>query len=251
MVLHHHFSSRCLIFTPPLVEKKKDDPLVWGSCNGLLCVSYFLKEIILLDPCTKKHWGLAPNRIISNETPLRCSDNYVIGFGYVSRANDYKIIRIRQCYDIGLSRVLFAEVDVYSLRLDLWKRVECPLSVQIELDFQPGVLVNVCVHWTKEPGGEGEHDLFVAFDLGEEMFCMVPLPRVERTGGRMWVRALGEHLVAVFKYERSGEDVWVMEEYGVTESWSKMISTEQSKGWDLDEHFLLWPITLGMVIVGR
>ncbi|KAK9714744.1 hypothetical protein RND81_06G116600 [Saponaria officinalis] len=105
-----------------------------GSCNGILCISdRFKKTVFFYNPCTKTRRLIpsAPSRIPGGENPLETHFNpsvykqidhiVAFGFGYDSDSDDYKLLRIIECYEERVQ--IFREVRVYSLRSNSWKNV--------------------------------------------------------------------------------------------------------------------------------
>ncbi|XP_059658742.1 F-box protein CPR1-like [Cornus florida] len=74
---------------------------------------------------------------------------------------------------------------------------------------------------------QGEAKLIVAFDLGIEEYRLVPQPDYLYEDIDMFVGSLGGCLCINCNYARDRVDVWVMKEYGVKESWTKLFSVEQ------------------------
>ncbi|KAJ0082161.1 hypothetical protein Patl1_09782 [Pistacia atlantica] len=94
-----------------------------GSCNGLLCLSYSIpknERLILWNPFTRRYKKLPTARV----SKLRLSPAYRYGFGYDDVSNDYKVLKLIPSYGLKSYRHIGNEAEVYSLRLNSWKRVE-------------------------------------------------------------------------------------------------------------------------------
>ncbi|XP_059665006.1 F-box protein At3g07870-like [Cornus florida] len=197
---------------------------VSGSCNGLVCLSILpLGPIIMLwNPATRVFKDLPISPLTRPQTlPMKV----VISFGFDRNANDYKVLRIVYCcYPIN-------QVDVYSLSTNSWREIKTDMRYLI-FESSCSVVLGGRFHWKavgfQELNGK---QVIVSFDMGTEKFRHMLTPRFGLDNEKF-----GWHLV-VFK-ERLGViasmddgsdkkfDIWVMNEYGVMDSWAKYISFE-------------------------
>ena len=96
-------------------------PRLVGSCNGILCftdcVTSKSKDVYLWNPSIRKFKRLP-------DTCLTQLQTLVLGFGYDSQNNDYKVVRI----SLSTAKRPKPDVEVYSLSSDSWKRVELGIS---------------------------------------------------------------------------------------------------------------------------
>lgn len=219
-----------------------------GSCNGLLCL-LLGQEIYLFNPSTREH-KLLPS------LPDRASRREVYGFGYDSVNDDYKVVRIRRHL-----KKPEREFMVYSLMSNSWRRIEDFPYIFYGILHPSGsvmdqsVFVNGALHWLVTLKSEVEvsnsnltwNDYYdqvnvdpriLSFDLANEEYCLIPIPeildlqdiyisiRVGELGGRLCLycerRCLDYNL-----------DGWVMNCYGVKESWTRLIIS----AWILDLNF--------------
>lgn len=72
-------------------------PIIYGSCNGLMCIEFEYGNLILWNPCTRDFKQLP-------EPELDCREYgetfiYLAGFGYDSTIADYKVIRGTKIYE--------------------------------------------------------------------------------------------------------------------------------------------------------
>ncbi|PWA13673.1 F-box associated interaction domain-containing protein [Artemisia annua] len=122
------------------------------------------------------------------------------------------------------------DVYVYSLRSDTWTKVSnSPFDHYSYDEIFPGVFVNGFLHWIacKDSDYGGDHGVIAAFGLADEKFCEVPSPYFYLYNDVNFLSvkdcklvALGEKL-AIFDHEEGV--VWLMNEYGVKESWTKIV----------------------------
>ncbi|KAL5836419.1 hypothetical protein ACOSQ4_015916 [Xanthoceras sorbifolium] len=216
---------------------------VFGSCNGLLALCNSEKDIALLNPATKKRFNLPVENV---DFPKKdCFRGFVFyGFGHDSVTDDYKIVRMVQFKkneDDNLGIFLDYEVKVYSLKTNSWRKIiNLPNYLQLLFQFyyhllhRRGYGVFACgvLHWVFPRRAElGIADSLVGFDLGTEEFRVVPEPDYGdlEQDFVLDVGALEGRLCVICNYARGIVDFWVMKEYGVKDSWTKLFSIEQSR----------------------
>nr|ABD83326.1 Fgenesh protein 115 [Beta vulgaris] len=116
-IVTSYTSSKNLVKLGVNFDVSLDDKLVFvGSCNGLICLaSSFGCYFILWNPITGKFQKYSGDElVIDYSCPFRVS----WGFGYVSNADDYKVIRI-----LELAATLEIRVLVFSLKSNKWTRI--------------------------------------------------------------------------------------------------------------------------------
>lgn len=200
--------------------------IIIGSCNGLLALKNYPKGIILLNPLTKKH------RVL----PKFCGDLHgdkpsLHGFGYDVGSDDYKLVRIH----VFKSPVYHIEATVYGLKVNLWRRIKniknFPYSWADHSYGGNGAFVNGALHWlANQNQDEMINDLILAFDLNIETFYSMPMPSFGNEGGGgelSGVYVLKGCLSLLCKYSEPW-DLWVMKEYGVKDSWSKLFTMNEN-----------------------
>ncbi|XP_008236094.1 PREDICTED: F-box/kelch-repeat protein At3g06240-like [Prunus mume] len=193
--------------------KLDDGAKILGSCNGLVCAIGVHEKFYIWNPSTglsktlsnKGSFGLWPR------TEMPILHNCYYGFGYVSAIDDYKLA---VATDLG-------EVAIFSLRANVWKRMKGPDDQSIDMQTVNGTLLNEALHWLPS------HQLYMfAFDLAKEESRKVPLP-VTWELDDMPIQYLGllEGCLCALQHKScdcDSIDFWVMTEYGVLESWTKL-----------------------------
>ncbi|XP_009763040.1 F-box protein CPR1-like [Nicotiana sylvestris] len=189
-----------------------------GSVNGLICLLIGLDRLVLWNPSTRKF------KQLPDLMPKHTDDyNFNYGFEYDEVHDDYKVVGIFCTPTHGY-------VCVYSLKTDSWRRLG---------DMQGGLLyhrsaklVHGKFHWVTmhADGSVASIDLveeradgwgITSIDLVDEKCRKVELPRCR---GYFYLTpgVLGSELSMLCNYDRTRDDVWVMKEYGVKESWKKL-----------------------------
>lgn len=212
-----------------------------GSCNGMVFVAFGLREkFYVWNPTTGFVQKLpAPGFATEEDSEYELGISLAFlgyqycGFGYVSANDEYKVF-----VSSFLSDYTF-DVEIFSFRTKIWKRVQAhPLFSNAEIRLfdrnVKGTLSNEAVHWLRRMVGEASRRYaIIAFDLAKEEFREVPLPNLTKDdehdsfsrnvgvllGGCLCVSSYKEHCS---KYSQ----LWVMMEYGVGVSWTKLYKFE-------------------------
>lgn len=203
-------------FDHPFKKCERGSTLVIGSCRGLLALYNWKVGMALLNPATKKYHILP--KFWSDCYTDSTSNFYFDGFGYDVSTDGYKLVRIIQSY-----KVKHLEVVIYNLKANSWRRFKA-FPYYILDDRCNGVFVNGSLHWLAARGHirNGEN-MILAFDLKTEEFYQVSPPLGKADGFISQVGVLGECLwITCYYHDEPSCDVWVMNEYGVEESWSKL-----------------------------
>ncbi|KAM7528799.1 hypothetical protein LguiB_032209 [Lonicera macranthoides] len=207
---------------PPLnlYKQSANGITIIGSCNGLLCLTNTDEYIFLWNPTTSKYWKSALCRI-----PLGV-EYVVFGFGYDDAKDDYKVVRMVQFY--GKDKESFrSEVSVYSLKSDSWRRIG-DFPYYLSYERVSGVLASGALHWVvsrkRRRLERFSGDLIVAFDLRSEEYSLVPQPEYSIKNFDMKVDVLEGCLCVLCKDYSLQFEMWVMEDYGLEKSWTKLIS---------------------------
>lgn len=211
------------------VDLRVNDTLdvIIGSCNGLLALKNYPKGIILLNPLTKKH------RVLPRFYPDLYGDKPSLhGFGYDVGSDDYKLVRIH----VFKYPVYHIEATVYGLKVNLWRRIKniksFPYSWANNSNGGNGAFVNGSLHWLANQNQDAKiNDLILAFDLTIETFYPTPMPSFGNEGGGelCGVYVLKGCLSLLCKYsEPRAWDLWVMKEYGVKDSWTKLFTLNEN-----------------------
>ncbi|XP_030963245.1 F-box/kelch-repeat protein At3g23880-like isoform X3 [Quercus lobata] len=187
-----------------------------GSVNGLFCLCE-KERIILWNPCIRKFITLPKtNRAVIN------------GFGFDARTNDYKVVSIAP-----KPRPL---VEVYSLKEGAWRKTSAGDSLSPGIMFQccnGAAFINGAVHFqvTDRINTRGLEvcPFILSFDFGDEVFRMISLPEfVLRAQLQFEIFGFRGSLSLVC-YTRMFSNccsIWVMKEYDVVKTWSKLCTVD-------------------------
>ena len=203
-----------------------------GCCNGLFCMAdYGLSHIIYLwNPRIRMFKKLLATPSTDEDT------RSVIGLAYNSQNNDFKILRLVSFF-WGQEAEAEAEAEIYSLSTDSWRRVVITMESlrgyepnfgTIDEFDPPCIFFNGALHTVAITS---RHRFILSFNVNDESFREIMLPPNHLDLDDVPVcrteLAVFKGSLAVFIYTDDHWGVfchiWVMEEYGVAESWIKNI----------------------------
>lgn len=218
-----------------------------GSCNGLLCLSDdlfgYTNTVILWNPAIKRKLTLPIPSFMLEQVSMNM---VVLGFGFDCKNDDYKVVRIGYFQGDNVTH----KVDVYTVKGRAWRGIGGPPPrYRIVEYYWSQAFVNGVVHWVAYHWSEGLGSklncLIMSFDMRDEVFNEMLLPEelVHKSPMNMFTAKIGESL-ALFQCDRLRWSeccsIWVMKEYGVVESWSKLFTA------DVDGCFIPVGIPLGV-----
>ncbi|XP_021765774.1 F-box protein CPR30-like isoform X2 [Chenopodium quinoa] len=208
-----------------------EQPFVVGSCNGLLCIQSIRPYcLFLLNPTTGSY------RQIPTYYPPRRYTALNFGFGYDSNNDDYKVVRIVDQHPRVMG-FFFPETErivrVYSSRANSWEEMKLTPPQDSMGDRKNGVLVNNnLLHWKFWSLEEGKYRI-CCFNLCENKWTHdVPLPDYMGNDIRDGLLDFGVFdgclYLSTKNLQQSVVDIWVMNDYGVKESWVKLVQISDS-----------------------
>ncbi|KAL3813113.1 hypothetical protein ACJIZ3_014381 [Penstemon smallii] len=216
------------------------------SCKGLILLKV-LKEkhglskiqYLLWNPSIRKSITIEsffPEDNFHKPRPRRIESGYnVRGLGFHESSNDYRVVRIKYVY---VKNKISPRVKIYSLKTNSWRNADSnPNGL---MGFSGGVFLNGYVHWLATRLYCVVHGAcypneycigsILSFDFEKECFGEMKLPTdfAEGSASPAVLVAFKEFqgsLVVVFSdFDVNKCFVWVMGEYGVTDSWYKKLS---------------------------
>uniref|UniRef100_A0A1J3FQG9 F-box protein CPR30 n=1 Tax=Noccaea caerulescens TaxID=107243 RepID=A0A1J3FQG9_NOCCA len=216
---------------------------VFGSCNGLIGLSNSPTDMAIFNPSTRQIHRL-PAEIVDLPEGSTTRGYVFYGFGYDSVNDDYKIVRMVQCKGGKADELVLGfpyEIKVFSLKRNSWKRIKRVLpAIQLLFYFYYhllyrrgyGVLASNSLHWVlpRRPGLIGFNTI-IRFDLASEEFEILGFPEV-LAHENIDIGVLDGRLCLMCNHEFAYVDVWVMKEYNVEASWSKLFRVTKPKSVD-------------------
>ncbi|KAM3202926.1 hypothetical protein P3L10_030552 [Capsicum annuum] len=196
------------------VKQPKRIVRVLGSVNGFNFYRIWFNSLVLWNPSTGKYKQL-PDLMPTQMVTTGYCFNY--GFGYDEVHNDYKIVALfreisKHCVD----------AKIYSLKSDSWRILD---DAQGEMLYDgSGKLVNGKLHWVTIVDGGWS---IMSIDMVDEKCRKVEQPYYGVDQFSLTLGVLGSDMCVLCSHERT--DVWVMKDYGVKESWTKMYTIKSPK----------------------
>ncbi|XP_026416322.1 F-box protein CPR1-like [Papaver somniferum] len=188
---------------------------VLGSCNGLVCIRPKPNLFCFWNPSTKQHKIVHKVQLVNeNQQPQTPLSWCIYGFGYDLKTQDYKLVRFESFED----RTRGTQIKVYSLASNSWSTTLHNIPYTLPYRSRPTPwYFNGALHLLTD-----DSKVLLSFDLGDETIREVQGPVwnnfFDNNRYRKFVDVLGGCLCG---------DVWVMEERGVRESWTKRFTVPQ------------------------
>ncbi|KAL5710458.1 hypothetical protein ACHQM5_021017 [Ranunculus cassubicifolius] len=188
--------------------------VLFGICNGLLCVSNGIDDkfskVYIWNPLVGDHITL-PSSTIQSHIP---EHGTTFGFGFHQGTNEYKVIRLCSISDSPtLESEFLSHVSVYTLGTESWRTLD-DVPYHIGLDKTMVGRANGALHWFAKKLGTG---VIVSFDIKDEVFREIPGPNgVSYDQYEVSVGDLGGFL-SLCTYHDKLIQIWVMSENG---SWT-------------------------------
>ncbi|KAL4570290.1 hypothetical protein LXL04_025942 [Taraxacum kok-saghyz] len=214
--IHHHEAESPQEPTKIRFETDNTSIALHGSCNGLVLLTthhdFTCFQLVVLNPTTGEFLK-SQNPVMKSRTDF-LEIEIMYGLGYDSVTDDYKVVIVSYFHNHGIIPPDNMSVHVHSLRTKTWKRItDSPYDHSYGMSL-PGVFVNGFLHWIAKKNSD-HLPVIVAFNLADENFSELPSPNFKIDCKLI---ALNGKL-AVFMED----EVWLMNEYGVRESWTKIL----------------------------
>ncbi|XP_057527743.1 F-box/kelch-repeat protein At3g06240-like [Amaranthus tricolor] len=211
-----------MIIDFPFVSEHNDFFRIAGCVNGLVCLSDDIVEVtdtvIIWNPVIRRFLTLPKLELNVDSSELGRS---VLGFGFDSYNNDYKVIRIvyRKNPDFE-ARQIEALIAIFRLSSSSW---EVNRSASVPLLDTRQAYVNGSIHWL------AYNKLMVGFDVESEELRDMTLPNSLKNANISDLTiASWCDMLSVFEngYWFGKLSLWVMKDYGDPNSWVKQFEIE-------------------------
>ncbi|EOY20387.1 F-box family protein [Theobroma cacao] len=217
---------------------------VVGSCNGLVCLyidhPFPCTKILLYNPALRVH-KIIPESTLSRPKSGRLH-HVTFGLGYDSVNNDFKVVRVASSESHKEGKLVSStQAEVHTLGMNSWKEVAISSGVNFEV-YGPQAFFNGAIHWLGMVlKNKNITQVIVSFEVSTEVFKLFPLPDfVLRERWVTWTDVYKNLLCVVRTEDGAYCEIWVMEEYGVPESWTRLHAIQLSLSYPL------WFLGLGM-----
>ncbi|KAF5201765.1 F-box family protein [Thalictrum thalictroides] len=196
-----------------------------GSCNGLVCLSNDKSYVLVWNPSTREYAFVSPG-YCGDGTKNNEHSTAVMGFGYDSVTEDYKLVKIEYFYDAygfgSMTEFDRCEVRVYTLGTNSWRLIDDTPSPPCYIGNLTRVAhVNGVLYWVGLRGiGIELSKSIISFNLRTEKFGEVSWPEFEDHSYRDLGLGVLQGCLCVFSYHLERVDIWVTKDYDMEESWS-------------------------------
>uniref|UniRef100_A0A7N2N0D1 F-box protein n=1 Tax=Quercus lobata TaxID=97700 RepID=A0A7N2N0D1_QUELO len=212
-----------------------------GSCNGLVCLYQFRNASTNADPIYLWNPSIRKFKRLPDFSLTHCH-RVSTRFAYQSETNDYKVVNIYKMPAPNHHHGVEVEAEVYTLSSNSWRKIGIPVT-NFFLSFPfintTSTFVSGALHWLGYISEAAFPYVILSFDVNNDKFGEIALPDVQQLlpnylmvfKGKLAFITLGyRHISGVINYEyrdfmnshRNSCFIWVMREYGVHESWSKL-----------------------------
>ncbi|KAK8592229.1 hypothetical protein V6N13_062815 [Hibiscus sabdariffa] len=188
---------------------------ILGSCNGLLCIRNIVEDMAIWNPSTRKYQVLPY---------LGSCKGYACVFGHDPVADDYNVVKIIQLERADDDKPLESEVKVCSLKRNRWRKIQ-DIPCVSSFPSANGVFACGALHWVLAQKVDLlVTNVIISLDLAAESYKEVPQPGYQDDVLQLNIGVLGGCMCVVATHGDARVDLWVMNEYGVKESWTILFS---------------------------
>ncbi|KAF9600498.1 hypothetical protein IFM89_009947 [Coptis chinensis] len=216
--LPHHFDNAL------------ESPKIIASCNGIICLQPDLSQNVSLWNPALREFRILPKPSVPPELVPDSGLGFYFGFGYDAKTNDYKVVKV-----IFLN-LMTCRVDLYSLSTDSWRPIDTVVPFPYVFSHPKAPLRNGIYCWLGED--ESERHAILSFDFTTEVFKTMTVPDVYGdvhgvdSPAYLRLALLRENLACIEWVFYSNDPyiwhckIWVLNEYDVMESWTKLYTIE-------------------------
>ncbi|PIA55980.1 hypothetical protein AQUCO_00700358v1 [Aquilegia coerulea] len=190
-----------------------------GSCNGLVCL-FTTDAFCVLNPLTREF------KFVNHDFDVRFEYEDVYGFGFDSDAGVYAVVYIKCDHIIHSNSI----VHVYSLSdTSTTCVITFNVAYKFKCDMRSGVYLNGALHWVAFPNPmDKRNETVVSFNINEKVFQELPRPDKLTENACITVGLLGGYISILCYLPSDPIEIWIMNNYGVKESWSKLCAIERA-----------------------
>ncbi|KEH43632.1 putative F-box domain-containing protein [Medicago truncatula] len=186
---------------------------ILGSCNGLLCLYDIYQHNFTL-------WNPSINLKSKTSPTIILSDTEIIidyGFGYDQINDKYKVL-------VFVLHEYEKTARIYTFGENIWNTFP---NFPCYLNSQLGIYLSGTLNWI---GNKDNEYVLISIDLEKEIYGEVLLPRHDDADNvrSTHLSVLSDCLCVSFDY-KTHWTVWMMKEYGVAESWTKLMIIPQQE----------------------
>ncbi|KAK9984184.1 hypothetical protein SO802_033709 [Lithocarpus litseifolius] len=157
-----------------------------------------------------------------------------LGFGFDAKTEDYKVVRVLYSHDGDYNTdnyKIYQGKDIRTVSSESWRISESTVDGVVSKNHTCAAEIHGALHFKAKRLMERDQKLrlIMSFDLETETFCDIMLPDefLASENERSWQLSVLHECLSLVVHHQNGQDgtsmhVWVMKEYGVTNSWTKL-----------------------------
>ncbi|KAL3509064.1 hypothetical protein ACH5RR_028465 [Cinchona calisaya] len=219
-------SVNCLLYQQPIDAIPTNFPTfalrgefaIMGCCDGMMICSSLIKRCYFLwNPSTRKSKEL-PNLGIESENKY----DVFLGLGYDETTDDYKVVGIVCLLGHNL-KPCSVKIKVYTTRSECWRTIEEDFPGDyIWQESSSSKFLNGKLHWVVKK--DQHYKSIFTVDLETERYVEFQGPDCIRYTMAI-LEILKGRLCLLCNYDYCHPtEMWIMMEYGVKESWTKVLT---------------------------
>ncbi|GMN75057.1 hypothetical protein TIFTF001_052522 [Ficus carica] len=174
-------------------------------CNGIICVTALNGDMVLWNPAMKKFRTIPKPVCVCNDGLMLAVVG--IGFGYDSRADDFKVVSIviEMTRDIAL---WLLRAKLYRTKTDSWRQIGIhPQSNEFPF-FDTAIFCKGVIFWTILNPSCCSFGI-VSFDMADDLFRIIQLPDNVRKEEENIKIAPWNDSVSLYSYPRGRERAYI------------------------------------------
>ncbi|XP_047335424.1 F-box protein CPR1-like [Impatiens glandulifera] len=201
--------------------------------DGSICVIEYIDIVVLWNPSTKSSIEL-PFPLIEIKDGRHLHHYRTYGFGYDNTNDDYKVVRVVVVQDV----VINYEVKVYSLRSNSWHTADKFPNQYPNFNGIRNSVAGGAMHWISVDADLNSS--IIAFDLGLETYRVIQLPVCRDLEFYVYLTSFGGCLSLTCHHYSGYVDIWLLKQYGeANESWSRFITLAAEENIpDMSDYFV-------------
>ncbi|KAL4310086.1 hypothetical protein GQ457_01G051370 [Hibiscus cannabinus] len=218
-----------------------------SACDGLL--AFVLRErfspIYICNSLVGEFSTIEPPFELDRDWDSREFDFW--GLGYSTNPKQYKLLQDYRV--LGESGKHLLKTCIYTLETGLWRIIDNAHEYPGTVVLPHNPVLNGALHWYERRHFDRNYvGPIHSFNFDTEQFGIVPLPdRLQelmmRAEYKPCIGVLGSYLFTIHSEDPWSFDIWIMEHYGVKESWTKRFAIGNLSGIEFS-YLLFEPIAV-------
>ncbi|PIA63635.1 hypothetical protein AQUCO_00201166v1 [Aquilegia coerulea] len=182
-----------------------------GSCQGLVCL-IGRKELYFLNPSTREY------KMVQFDKVFDIGSSNAYGFSYDLVNDDYLFVQIVYKNEDKANEFGDYDIEINTYSISGHSGFMTGDIPRILNRKDPAVFLNGGLHWITDTVSRK----IIALDIGEKVVREFLRPMEVDLNDHISVGVLGGQLCMMNNFYDSDVKIWIMKNYGVSDSWSKL-----------------------------